>query len=264
MNGAKHFVYNGVSSEEMNVMLCRFDSSGKEDVSAGSLLELKNSKTFGMNHWDFYNSSYKEPLSFTIQIKKISNTPFTLQEQANITQWICCKDGYKPFQFDDWDYDKVIFYSFCQELLFINIGGQIIGAQANFVCNAPFAFSPIQHKIFLSNTTNLFYVLSDEIGFLYPKFTIEIIKDCDVQIINESESKRVTEIQHCIAGETIILDNQLKIIQSDKTHDFANDFNFVWFRLVKLNYKHTKNEISVIGDCKVTMTYQFIRKIGVG
>ena len=61
------------------------------------------------------------------------------------------------------------------------------------------------------------------------------------------------------AGETIVLDGANRVIASSATKRiFGNDFiNWSWLPLY-----NGKNEITVIGNCTVTIEYRAIRKIG--
>ncbi len=60
------------------------------------------------------------------------------------------------------------------------------------------------------------------------------------------------------ADETIVLDGANKVVSSSATKRiFGNDFDWKWLPLY-----NGKNEITVIGNCNITLEYRAIRKIG--
>ncbi len=84
-----------------------------------------------------------------------------------------------------------------------------------------------------------------------------------IKSVNTDEYGKVhtsyLRIKNNSAGETIVLDGANRVVSSSATKRvFGNDFmDWQWLQLY-----NGKNEITVIGNCTVTLEYRCIRKIG--
>lgn len=84
-----------------------------------------------------------------------------------------------------------------------------------------------------------------------------------VKSVNIDEDGQVRtsylRIKNNTAGETIVLDGANKVVSSSNTKRvFGNDFmDWAWLPIY-----NGKNEITVIGNCNITIEYREIRKIG--
>ena len=102
-----------------------------------------------------------------------------------------------------------------------------------------------------------------------PKITIEFNdsteEKLDVEIQNVwTDIDRVAHVEtmkitNNKPGETIIVDGANKVISSSLTHrQFGDDFeHWKWLPLYDGN-----NIIAVTGDCRVTLEYREVRKVG--
>lgn len=84
-----------------------------------------------------------------------------------------------------------------------------------------------------------------------------------IKSVNTDEYGKVRtsylRIKNNTAGETIVLDGANKVVSSSNTKRvFGNDFmDWAWLPMY-----NGKNEITVIGNCNITIEYREIRKIG--
>ena len=83
-----------------------------------------------------------------------------------------------------------------------------------------------------------------------------------IKNVNTDEYSKVhtsyLRIKNNSAGETVVLDGANRVVSSNATKRiFGNDFDWNWLPLY-----NGKNEITVIGNCTVTLEYRAIRKIG--
>lgn len=75
---------------------------------------------------------------------------------------------------------------------------------------------------------------------------------------NQSTALDATIVKNNNTTETITIDGVNKLISSDSAHRIVDDdFNLVWLPLLDGN-----NEITIEGNCTVTITYREMRKIG--
>lgn len=259
---AEHFIFNGISSDLMGLMLCDWDGSAiLEETSGGSTIDLHTAKPIHRDIWYLYNTSYSNQLTFSIHLIKKDFSAISLVEQAAITRWLIRKDGYKDFQFDNKEYGEVIFRATAIKATMLSVGNITRGIKVDFVCDSPYGYSFIESKTFHGNTTNLFINSSEENGYIYPLLSIHVHQSGEIIIYNSFED-RSTIIENCVENEVITINNELKTITTTSTHNLSNDFNYIWFRLVRRD-NEIENSIAIFGNATVTMTYQLIRKVGV-
>lgn len=260
---AKSFTYNGTSTKSFGIEMCSFDApSGYEEVSGGTAVDIDAVKPSRHDKWNFYGAAYSAALSFSVHLMKCDSSEFTLTEQADIARWLIRQDGFHAFVFEDSDYSSILFYAAGTKMSTLNIGNRAVGIKVDFICNSPFGFSMETENIYEGGHSYPFENHSEENGYLYPALEIKVNTDGAIKIHNTFDD-RETVIENCIAGETISLDNESKIIRTDSSHDLSNDFNYKWFRIGRID-ENNVNTITITGDCVVKMKYQLIRKVGLG
>lgn len=257
------FVFDDRTTEDFNLILCSFDS-GYEDGVAGSEIEFTTTSNPVRKRWyKTGNATYQSPLEFNIQVAKPDFAEFDAYELSAIQRWLIRQDGYKDFQFIQADYDNVHFNVMINKIEYIGTG-VVKGLDISCVCDAPFGYGHIVKNIFEVTNTQSFKIidLSDEIGYIYPDMEIEILNNCDLSIHNSIEN-RTFQIKNCIQNEVITIDgNTLQMTTTAINHKLYNDSNYIFPRIANKHYERT-NILTITGDCKITMTYRPIRKVGV-
>lgn len=75
---------------------------------------------------------------------------------------------------------------------------------------------------------------------------------------NQTSAPVITVVKNNTDTEKVILDGANKIVSTDRTRRiFGDDFNWQWFELYD-----GKNEITIEGNCEVTLEWREVRKVG--
>ena len=265
MINANGFEFNKKTSDEFGLIICTFDSGGKEDGKAGSHISFTTSSSPVRNRWlKFGNAIYDEQLEFSFQVAKSNFKTFDSYELASIQRWLVRKDGYKDFQLIKSDYDNIHFNACIPSIQYIEICGEVVGLTINVKCDSPFGYgSYVTKKIDTSENNVLTIVdMSDEIGFIYPDITINVNSDCDIKIHNSIED-RTLYIKKCVENEIITIDSTiLQMSTTAVSHNLYENTNYMLPRICNKD-NDRKNVFTISGDCVITMKYRPIRKVGV-
>lgn len=258
----RDFIFDGRTLSSFGYMLV-FENT--EDTIETSTVELKTIKgarndrsyVVGYEYADNYNGVYhviKDPCQFP-------DSPYiTDDEISEFTRWLCRKQ-YKWFSFIDEDdmADQVWYQAYFQVKK--EYYGGCIGFELTITTSAPYGFSREIKHVFQTNTFRI-DSNTDEEGYIYPDVSIEMMANGDLQLTNVTEG-RVTELKNCVANEVITLKGaDIQQIESTNTsHVLITDFNYKFPRFIS-NYNNQYNTFTVTPNCKVTMKYREIRKVG--
>jgi len=230
----KGFVFDGKTSDDFGLIVCKFDGNEPSDTSGGEI-ELTKTDSPIQNRWyKTGNANYSNPLQFSFQVVKSTFEPFDAYEYSAINRWLVRKDGYKDFMITRLDYDNIHFnVQFNIEP--VEVAGNIVGITVNGICDSPFGYNQLITKtIEVDGSTTLTLLdMSDEIGYIYPDIEIDVKSACDVKITNVTENNRLFYIKNCIANEIINIDGKyLQISTTAISHDIYNDTNYMFPRIV--------------------------------
>lgn len=260
---ATGFVYDNQTSEEFNLIICKFDTDTNGIDSSSGEVEITKANSPIQDVWHKSgNSQYTEAISFSFQLAKSSFEPFDAYEFSAINRWLCRKDGFKDFMITRSDYDNIHFYVQFN-ISPIEFGGNILGINVNGVADSPHGYSHlIKHFVQCENETAYTILdLSDEIGYIYPDIEIKVKNDTDISITNLSDNNRRFYINNCKENETIYIDGNLLQITTDAIgHKVYDNSNYQFPRIIN-KYNMRKNSFMIKGNCDVTIKYRQIRKV---
>lgn len=271
---ATEFEYDGIKSSVYGLYTCSFDGANGGMSSIGNEITVNNVKTPNGKRFIKTGIIYENPLSFSFQVVKYDCNKGAQEiegrELARIMRWLTRTDNYHYLKFEQSGWDN-IFYNCYLKLQKYEVMGKIYGLEIEATCDAPWGYSePKQHVIDLDPDTlfNL-YNYSDEDGGILPDLIkIEILENCDLEIVNtflakrNQNDKKITKMQinNCKKNEIIQIDKH-KNIQSTQIHSngLANDFNYEFMELYS-DFYNSMNTISSNAKCIVTINYREIRK----
>lgn len=140
-------------------------------------------------------------------------------------------------------------------------GNGVIGLQITVNTNAPFGFTP-EIKNTWTGDSGTIYTVSDEEGYIVPTVSIKANEGGNL-VIRNSRTSEFTQIDNVTSGETITIygEGLLQITTDNANHNIADDFNFVFPKLV-CEYNNNQNTITTSLDCDVVITYRGRRKVG--
>lgn len=277
---ASDFEYDGQLLSDFGFMICNFGSTDTVTI-ADSQLTFNTVSTNKGKKWVLTDSKYETCLECTFQICKI---PFTkkqkdmeisIYEVRDMKRWLERNEflKFKPIDEDDEHCFEELYFEGTFNLSQIEVGSKILGLELTLTTNRPYAVHEdvtIEYEwsdVDFSNWEEdsaycaefYFNDISDEIGYIYPKMTITFLRSGDLYIWDREG--RCMIFKNCVADEVITVDYPI-IKTSLKTHDIADDFNYVFYRISN-DYNDRKNLFETDRPCKIEMTYNPVVKVGI-
>lgn len=185
-----------------------------------------------------------------------SNGSLTDDDISTLTRWLVRKQ-FKWFKYVGTN----VWFKVQNIVEKMYYGDDVIGLQITVNANAPFGFTPEITNTWEDKTHNI-YAVSDEEGYILPSMQIKMVDSGDL-VIRNSRTTDFTQIDHVNSGEVITIygEGLLQIESSDSSHIIADDFNFVFPKLI-CEYNNNENIITTNLNCVITMTYRGRRKVG--
>jgi len=263
------FVYDDIPSDAYDLKIISFedgspfDGVGSSNVNIITQSVLRKSKPY-------YLGRTQEPV-LEFQLTFGSPNPISGMERDLISAWLFGRAGYKKLQILQDDLNGAYFNCFLTDPKPIYIGGINYAFTATATCDSPFAYG--YPKIYTSGCytgsdpeTNNFtiYNNSSEDEYLYP--TVEFkTKTTGSQIIltNITDDNRQFSFGlysgSALSGEeTILVNNDLQILESSTALRRLNTFNKNWFRLLP-----GANQVSLYGKIEwLRIVFNERKKIG--
>lgn len=249
------FTYDGISNEDMGVILIS-SSSGLKEKAFGIQRNTIKEKAKGRKRPYFYGFE-EEVIKFQIEIMKADETAWTFQERKDICTWLF-KNDYKDFISED---NVEVLYK-CVAVgtpKFIVSRAGIGYAQIEFECDSPYCYSALSVQEFdLSSitepTTIQIQNLSNVDDYYMPELEFTLAgAETSFKLVNIQDGGRVFEFTGLDEGETVYINNERKQIISDSgnyRYDKLSEKSF--FSLV-----YGVNNIVCYNKCNLTIRSQF-------
>jgi hypothetical protein len=264
----KTFWFNGHHSDDFGLYILSLDNF-EEDNTIGSNIEFTTIKNSNSDVEKVVAAQYSESITTKIQVFKLENChkmgEINPRELSNIMRWLNRKDGFHTFKLIEEDYDDLCFEAMINATK-IKIGGYIYGLELTIATNKPYVCTDDITKTFTVAKNQPIVLLddSDEVGYRYCHIQIKLLEAGNLSICNGIEN-RYTVINNCKQGEVIEMSGDTQIITSSlssSTHStLYDDFNYAYFRLAN-TYDNRVNKLTFSLACQITLTYNFIRKVG--
>ena len=258
---ALNFTYDGVSSEDMGIIMCSYDGDS-EITTVGSKVEFSTAKSPNSYKWLKTNATYTEQLTFTFSLGKnpcmINDEEmyFSSEDQAAIIRWLVRKE-YHYLCFYDTDSFQNIYYNCFMTLEKKQIAGKTIGFTATVTCDAPFGWSE-ERTATVTTDINKVFDTSQEIGYIIPNTVITALSDGDVKVYNDNTNE-TTVIKNCKANEQITLTDMMRISSSIEHKNLYDDFGDWVFPKIQNSYNNNVNTFELT-NCKLNIKWREIRK----
>lgn len=265
--------YKNIFSNELNmpdlIMDCALDGDNGESPSYLNRIAVESESYDGRYR---YTVGYKHDEVFAPKFTFLKRNfgDFSEDEVRTVLKWLTSED--KPSLMEVYRDDSNVVSFACiggwTELNLQKIANsRTIGITAVFSSVTPFAFSDlytVTKTITATDNKITINIDTDDNKPVYPRVTIQT-SSADVKFVNKhtdllnnSKSYSSLELANNNSGEKIIVDGANKIISSSSTKRiFGDDFNWVWLEL-----HDGKNELTIEGNCTVTIEYREVRKIG--
>lgn len=267
------FEYAHHRLSDFNCIACYIDSGIKSNENdIGCDITFNTVKNNHSSQRSVTSSTYDNVYTTTFDImKNVCNTNvddiyFNSVEIRELMFWLSRREYAKFKPLDSVENLNICFYgSF--NVKPISFGEDTIGFRLEFTSNAPYGYAEsIQSKnmILQEHQTFSLYGDSDEMITLYPKVQIRCFANGKLNIHNQLTDNTVI-IDNCVNGETITLEGEYKIIDTDdEEHQktLYSDFNYSYLDILVDEYK-SENIYEVSLPCEIIVSYSPIRKVGV-
>lgn len=264
------FIFDGVSLSDFGYICLLSDESETIEVSNMGFSTIKGARTddsqqTSYSYGDNYSTTFtiiKNPCAYNEE-----NQFLTRDEISELTRWLARKE-YKWFRFIDTEDNDEIWYKAQFNIDKEYAGDNVYGLTLTLNTNAPFGYSNILQTIyenFDSSEDKAVIVSSDDEGYIYPDVTITVLQAGNVKLVNDEEHRHTT-ILNCIQNEVITIKGAgvNQISSTNQNHNFAEDFNYNFPRLVK-EYGNDRNIFSIPNTgtpINIKFEYRGIRKVG--
>ena len=172
---ATDFMFNGQRASDFGLMICSFD--GNENSVSGGEMEYVTVKTPGHDKLTFYGSQLNSVLEWSFSICKNpceNKEPFfDRYEESRICKWLIRTDGYKPFHFDQPEYED-IHYNVYINTAPHQIGGKTAGFNLTVISDCAYGFTEQIRKTAIIDSLNpmMIDIHSDINAYILPTVKI--------------------------------------------------------------------------------------------
>jgi hypothetical protein len=265
--------FQKIFSNELNIpdliMECAFESDNSE-VSTYLNREAVSVESYDGRHNNAIRYKYSERFSPRFTFMKKGFGDFESSELRAVLKWLTSSDT--PTLLDVYyDDSNVVGFSAVGNWTEISsyklANSRTVAVVATFEAVHPFALSDlytVTKTITATDNKITINIDTDDNKPVYPRVTIQSnnanikFTNKHTDFFNVSKSYNSLALTNNTSGERIIVDGANKIISSSNTKRiFGDDFNWVWLELYD-----GKNEITVEGNCDITLEYRTVVKCG--
>lgn len=268
-----HIKYAGISSDELNILdLIMYAALDSDNGETNSFLNRSaiQSESHDGRYKPTVRYKYDEVFAPKFTFLKKDFSDFSMDEVRLLLKYLTSKDTTALLE---------VFYDDSNVISWTAIGGwtelnlqklannRTIGVTATFSAVHPFALSDlytVTKTITSTNNKITINIDTDDNHPVYPRIAIQekgtgvkfINKHTD--LFNQVKTYEFTTLTNNSSSEKIIVDCANQIISSSHTKRiFGDDFNWKWLELYD-----GENEITIEGNCEVTLEWREVRKIG--
>ena len=269
---ATSFLYDGQDSSAYGLKIGWFDGDSSNELDSGLEIELQRGEmNMVRTEPNQYGVTHTDTLSFEFAVFHPNGDNFSFEESRAINNWLRKSNTYKMLQFNGSIPEDIVYYAICTNIVDVVYSGHN-GKKLTFVCNSPFGFSQNHKKKIVSSGETVetsIYNFSDN-GIYYPDVKIEASSSYTDTIRFENETDGKVAV---ISFANVQSNGTLKVINMDSKLSRLTDVNdnlipaykigwdnvenIYWFRLLE-----NKNKIRLTGNCTVTVSCTFPRKVG--
>ena len=271
MYHARHFIYDGVSSEELGLSISYIGKPRSNDASLGADLDVDEEFIPRRIRSLFYGVSETKPLEFDLSMA--AEEPMDRYQLEEIASNLAGKQKYAWFEFDQADMRDYRFRCILNEFKIQDVAGKPIGLICTVHCDSPYAWEyPKKYEAVVGEegtTTLTIYNTSSTSRHIKPKMEINLPTGAQsFEVKNIEDSGRIFKLSSSeafTAPASFSIDNDRQIINSGDAHvtqncyTYLKDNGYKFFRLVK--GKNTL-QITAPAGTKVTITCEFPKRVG--
>lgn len=257
------FIFNGIPSDDFDLMIYDFGSATQSPGTFASGVTVVDSLV--PSRWKpyFYGTTLEEKLSFTLvfgvkpdrlEVGKYLNR----SEMEAIASWLCGHKEYLWLQIEQPDMKHYRYHCVVTAMEMVEYGNIPWALSATFTCDSPYAYLYPQEFVYEipagEEKQIEFYNQASYNGYFCPVVDFEFESaPTYISIKNGSDNNREfrigDETKQIPSGvQSVHIDNDHGIIESDNEANLYDMFNFKYLRLLR-----GENRLTVQTDASATM-----------
>jgi len=234
---ATKFVFNGIPSEELGLLITSLDS-GDSSNPGGNDITLYTQKIFKRPVPYFFGVTQDKILQFDVEFSSRDEMD---AERASIIQNILFGQMvYHELKIIQPDMENLHMNCFLTQPSVRKIGGQIVGFRCSVMCDSPWAWSYLKSKIYTYSTpvglrtdTQILNNISANNYYTFPIMVITMNNSGGyLHMTNTTDNSRYTTFDTLLANEVLTVDCDKQILSSSTLIRRLPNFNKVWPRLL--------------------------------
>ncbi len=259
MFNATYFTYDGVYSGAYGLQIASFNSDTVEDTSvfAPTLNIAKSARARRFLH---NGITYDEAPEYTFSI--ISQEAISDLQRREMLTWLVGRNDFKKLQMHQPEFEDYYYNCVFTSADLIYVRGRCHGFTVTAKFDSIFAYGRPKKVTVTGNgtaqTVKIFNNSDIPDDYIYPTVSFTMTEEGDVTILNTSEiiqaAFKFTGLRNT---ESIVVDNELKIIESTIGGDRLSCFNKNWLRL-----QHGANVLQITFKGTMTITVPTYAMIG--
>lgn len=259
------FVFDGVPSEEYDLMMYDVDGSSDNSASYASGVSIIE-ETVG-RRWKpyFHGVKFDKKLEFDIVFGVCQNRIdeekyLDRYEMAEVASWLTGHHEYKKLMIDQPDMGHVFYNCMITDLSVINYGSLPWALRAKVTCDSPYAYMPesVSEYEILGSAQIMFDNLSSINGYLYPVIEFQSDRSGILSITNISDDMYTFSISNIPDSVSQInVDCDRCIISNDQGLNLYENCNYKFLRL-----KRGMNILNIKGNGTLVIRCEFPIDIG--
>ena len=257
------FSFDGISSEELGLMLYDFNTTSQGNSSFASGFQLNEERIPHKVRSLYYGGWLADNLEFTLvfgadEYSAMNHEDIDRQEMELIGSWLTGKSGYKWLSIDQDDMAGVRYRCIMTDLKMIEYSGFKWALQCTAHCDSPFGHTfPQEFNVAVSGESSaLIRSRSSYNGLYYPNMEIVLSGGGSFSITNQEASSNFALTDYPNA-DTIYIDGENGIMRSAAGINVYQYCNFIFPSLIRGD-----NHISFSGNGSVKYICEFPVNVG--
>lgn len=265
---SRHFVFNGKSSEDFDIVIGFFGEDNGINTNGNSQSIQSDEPNINTRKINIYGTVNDEMVKFNFAILKCDGEPFTQYESVQINEWLLGPKTPKMFKFindseHDYDLYDLHYYAICTSVTDKVYSG-LNGKELTFETNSSYAYmDEIERKIDVVGNGDITITNSIQMdNFIYHP-TIYITSNEKIEIKNIETEQTIFYDLTSFSGETLKIDNEkMRLMVNDKIIPMTKigwtEDDIQWLGLIP-----GLNHIQITGTCELVVKCEYPRKAGV-
>lgn len=245
---SEHFTFNGIYSKDMNVAIVTTDRDMFHNIGVEYVSDVEI-EIDSIDYNPYFTEKTSQPSDIELLLVFYDNStmmPLNVDviDMEEVYNWLLT-DDFSPFISDD---DEELIYYFkvvnIKKVLTFDKKGYL---SVTFKPYSKYVYKRETYEIDVAGSTVLEVENPSRVDF-YP--IIKVTNNGDKTTINKINDMEIVGLAN---GETVIVDNLMKLVQSEEGLNKFNCCNRCW---IKLNKKEV-NTLTLSGNCKIEIIAEF-------